>query len=936
VDTAAFLRHILPTEGFKCITIKSERGYFNRFFDTHEQAAAFALQQDAAACTVYFACATFTTAATRKQVNAAYLKSLFADVDVGDGKPYKTRAEASAALTDFLIATGLPPPTVVHSGPRGLHLYWVLDEELPPDEWKPYALALRALCARHRFHIDPARIVDTSSVLRPIGTHNRKHELTHPVTVAHVAPPVALDELPLRPVKEQPHQPRLGQRRLFEGAAAYGDVPSDANKVADGCAQISHLRDMKGDVEYYEWLFAIWTLRHTSQGAAICHEWSIAHPHYSPEETQRKLDENREPITCGKFHEHSPARCEACKYWGQLSSPIELGRASQHAGINGIEIAGSWSNDANGLFFNFEGKGGVPAQTMVSRVPIVFKDMYRGERATDTWSLRLEMDLPKLGPVPLLIPSGTLFSTQGMPELARMGVVVHEPDLMRKYLRQQMDAYNQAHAPQTRFDQFGWKDHDNAFLFGSKLYTQTQILASTGSPEIERRARLLGARGGTLAAWTSAANQLFAKGCEPHSFALCCSFGATLMRFHSEEGGAIVNLVSEQSATGKTTGLEAVASVWGQMDGLRLTDEDTKVSRGLLLGTLGNLPCVFDELHKRDPDTVRQFCIMFTNGRDKLRARSDGTLRDPSGDWQTILVLGSNLSLVDILQAKVTEEAQAYRVLEFIAEQNFSNADGDKLRRALKDNAGHAGDAFLRYLLSPGMLETVKGELERAVHSLYHHPDYGFDKKHRFWVRAIACAFVAARIVNKLDILNFDVDRVIDWAIVQCKERQHTEVPHDHAHALNEMLYDLWASTMVVDTDWRGPKNSCQVLSEPIKGFHARRVRETGRMYISRSWARTWLSEHLVNRSSFFKELLKRHIIVNENKFVNLGAGTPRNIGGQIMCLEIDMHHPAMMDAVLASERDVSPEERAKRPLATLLQFPRAGASSPSPPPPSQ
>ena len=946
MDTAAFLRHILADDGYKCICIKLEKGTHHRFFQSFEDAAQFALASDARGLTVYHACATFLSQSNRKQENVAWLKSLYSDVDVGADKPYKTRSEASAALTDFLAATGLPGPTVVYSGPVGMHLYWVLEQALPPARWRPYAVALRALMRQHGFHIDTARAADSASVLRPPGTHNRKHGLVYPVTVAHVSSPLRLAELPLRPVETYVHaHAERSVPRLLASASVYGDVPSDANKVADGCAQIGNLRDQKGNVSYYQWLFGIWTLHHCTDGDEIAHKWSSGHDNYSFEETQRKLDEDKSPITCAKFHEHNPDLCEACPYWKKLGSPLQLGRnvvgpqakerqssqlavnfstngppVGQAGGLNGHASASSFLNTDDGLFHLSEGKKGEPIHTLISSRPIALVSVCRSERNPD-FSLHFEMTMPKAGTIPIAVGQGIFFSSQGMPELHRLGAVIHEHDLMRQYVREEIDKFNKEHEPATRYEQMGWKEHDNAFLVGRTLYQGAETITCNVSPEIERRARMLGPRSGSLQAWSAAANQLFAVGCEPHSFALCCAFGAVLMHFHSEEGGAIVNLVSEQSATGKTTGLEAVASVWGELDGIRLTDDDTRVSRGLLLGTLGNLPCVFDELHKRDPDAVRQFCIMFTNGRDKLRARPDGSLRDPVGDWQTILVLGSNQSIVDLLQAKAAaEEAQAFRVLEFHCTQNFVGHEGDRLRRTLRENSGWAGDAFIRMLMQPGMLEFVRKELEQTMHFFW---GKGFERQHRFWVRCLACAYVAGHLVRHRGLLEFDPERIVDWAIARCIERIKGELKRTNAQLLNEALYEIWASTLVVDVEFK-TKNMCQVLStpNPNKGFYARRVRESGRMYVSRSWLYKWLTEHNINRSNFIRELQEARIVVNASKFVTLGAGTPSlHGGGQIMTVEIDMKHPKMADALEVAERGID---------LKVIKFPRAPADAPS------
>ena len=931
MDTVGFLRHVWPDEGWKCTAVKLTKGYHHHWTETAEEAAAYMLQMDAEGHTVYFAISVFKTNANRRGENVLATQVLPLDIDVGDDKAYKTRAEASAALTEFLVKHSLPDHTIVHSGPQGLHGYLVLDEALPPERWKALALAYKDLCMQSGFHIDPSRSADLAGVMRPPGTHHRKGS-PYPVQVVHVAETFWARDLAFKP---QVHAQRTRQHGLIEYAAIYNNAPSDPHKVAAGCAQIAELRDKHGDVSYDQWFNTLRVLHHCTNGDEVAHDWSSGHRTYSEEETQRKLDEDGPPVRCTTFHRANPNHCLKCSSWGKISTPLQLGRMTVPAvydQINGHPAASIFINDEHGLRMQTDKKGKT-AEILISRWPIEVRCVARGERNADEFAVLLDMVTPHMGKVPLQMSAGVFFSSQGMPDIHLKGAVIHEPELLRKYVRQQMDSFHERSEPQTRYDQFGWKDHDNAFLFGNQLYTPTQILPCVGSPEVERRARLLGPRGGSLKAWTAAANQLFATGCEPHSFALCCAFGAVLMHFHSEEGGAIVNLVSEQSATGKTTGLEAIASVWGEMDGTRLTDDDTKVSRGLLLGTLGNLPCVFDELHKRDPDVIRQFVIMFTNGRDKRRGRSDGTLREPAGSWQTILVLGSNVSIVDIMQAQATEEAQAYRILEFVATQNFTTNDGDRLRRELRANSGHAGEAYIKFLMQPGVMERVRRELDNAVEALWA-KKYGFDKRHRFWVRGIACALVGGRIVNHMGLLNFDYERVINWAIDRCQQRNINEVKRDYVQVLNEALYELYAYTLVVDKEW-APALACLVLGAPRgnAGLYARRVRDSGRMYIARTWLRKWLTEHMVNRTSFINQLTDLKVILNQNRFITLGAGTDHNVGGQIACFEIDMHHELMVEAVLKAEDRLPSTVKDARPLATIIQFARKEAAGSLPPP---
>ena len=71
MQTADFLRLILAGTGYICIGIKLEKGYSHRFFSTPEEAAAYALAEDARGQSVYHACATFISPANRRQVNVA-------------------------------------------------------------------------------------------------------------------------------------------------------------------------------------------------------------------------------------------------------------------------------------------------------------------------------------------------------------------------------------------------------------------------------------------------------------------------------------------------------------------------------------------------------------------------------------------------------------------------------------------------------------------------------------------------------------------------------------------------------------------------------------------------------------------------------------------------------------------------------------------------
>jgi hypothetical protein len=113
----------------------------------------------------------------RVQTNMLAARCFFFDLDVGstDGK-YATQAEAVAGLKEFLAATKLPVPMITSSG-GGLHVYWLLTDDLETAEWRDHATHLRQLAQHYGLKADPTRTTDTASILRIAGTFNHKNPL---------------------------------------------------------------------------------------------------------------------------------------------------------------------------------------------------------------------------------------------------------------------------------------------------------------------------------------------------------------------------------------------------------------------------------------------------------------------------------------------------------------------------------------------------------------------------------------------------------------------------------------------------------------------------------------------------------------------------------------------------------------------------------------
>jgi hypothetical protein len=120
--------------------------------------------------------------AMRRQENALALKAIWLDIDVKPPpKGYATLEEALDALAAFSKAAGLPPPSALVGSGGGLHVYWISDKPLTPDEWRPYAEGLKAAAINFGLRCDTQCTVNAAQVLRVPGTFNHKTTPLRPV-----------------------------------------------------------------------------------------------------------------------------------------------------------------------------------------------------------------------------------------------------------------------------------------------------------------------------------------------------------------------------------------------------------------------------------------------------------------------------------------------------------------------------------------------------------------------------------------------------------------------------------------------------------------------------------------------------------------------------------------------------------------------------------
>ena len=174
-----FFDLVLPDAGLRCI-VSSGRGFASGFHTDNGSAASAAATLDTTGQgDIYFGCASYADPGKgRKGDNVRAARAFWLDFDTdelkGNGKaPYADRSAALVAVERLCFRLALSASAVVSSG-YGLHVYWALGADLPPDEWRETAELLKRACDVCGVEVDHSRTTDIASVLRVPGTHNRK------------------------------------------------------------------------------------------------------------------------------------------------------------------------------------------------------------------------------------------------------------------------------------------------------------------------------------------------------------------------------------------------------------------------------------------------------------------------------------------------------------------------------------------------------------------------------------------------------------------------------------------------------------------------------------------------------------------------------------------------------------------------------------------
>ena len=897
MNTLDFLGGLLSSTGHYCVFAAKSKDdiRIQKFYDTLEEVERAAHKFDADGFDVYFALSTFkepTRDAGRKGPNAHELKSLFLDLDCGPLKEYPSQKLAVDALRSFCKELSLPKPLMVNSG-RGVHVYWPLTEAVSAAEWVDAAERLKKACANKGLLADPSVTSDVVRILRVPSTHNYKEEPALPVELFGVAmpEPVVLSEFlgNLGVLSTPVTTIDLGTDALYE---AYADNSENVFKTimkktveGRGCGQLKFIATRQAEVSEPLWRAGLSIAKFCSDGDMAATKISNRHPAYNEEDMRKKLDEIKGPYTCARFDELNEGTCRDCPLWGEIKSPIVLGKRIRQsegdvvvsapilkAGVKKSEQfeipefpAPYFRGAAGGVFLRSSNADGDIEEDLVYHHDIYITRRLHDIELGETLVFRLH--LPRDGVRQFNVPLTSITSREEFRKcMSKEGVTAFGKgmDKLMTYTTKWVDELQRTTVADEALRQFGWADDNmDAFVLGDKLVTASGMdfnpsssttagLMDAFEPKGSREKNL------ELLDFYNKPNY------ELHQYVVGVGFGSPLMALTGLNSMSIH--LYGGSGVGKTTAQMAALGIWGSPDDLMNKPEDTHNSRMLRGEVMHNIPLVSDEMTNVSGEQMSDYVYQVSGGRQKNRMSMNGNTERARGKpWHLLALSSGNTSAWEILgRHKATPKAEMLRMFEIrVKKMDFvkgDNTDTASLINDFKSNHGHIGAEYIQWVMNN------KDEVKRTVEAVRIRLDKaaGLGPENRFWSNGNAVIIAGLIFAKKLGLVHYDVPAVYKWVVNELISRNNfvNDVGASVAETLNNYLSENYNNMLKIESteDLRGKNDNgldqlVPVGASPKGHLVARYEPDTKLLFLRVKPFRQWCVDQQINYQSVVDDL---------------------------------------------------------------------------------
>ena len=916
-----FFQQILPEKGFYVTTVINRDGRSQGFFKSVEELATVCERLDKTNNNTYFAISSFNQKGSRKQDNVRATKVIAIDIDCGSNKPYPSWKEGLIALGKFIDDMSLPKPMIVHSG-NGLHVYWVLTEELDPEEWKPLAEAMKQACIDKEFKIDAGLTANSALVLRPIGTHNPKNgnEVKLLVNAKPVEKGIIQHALSYY-VSTTTTLSNSHESTLLDNLTTKTDYePATGSIVASKCKQKEWAVSNPEKVDEPLWynLIGVAAFCNNPENTAI--EWSKGHPKYNKELTLRKLTQWKAsasgPATCSKIQSSRPTGCKGCKYKDKIGSPARLGVQYQEVPVvkealdkvaNAVPIPKPFKRTKEGIKITID-----DTDVDICKFDI-YPVAYGYDESLGYETVRFHWDRPHMGWQELVLRQAYL--TDGSREfpsaIADQGIVLYnkkQTEYFQLMLRTYMEELRQIRTMTNLYSTMGWKENNKSFVLGNTIFKRKEDGSVTEekinlASVVSKSSTDMFSTKGSLQQWVNLTSILEKANLKSHMFVLGVGFSAPLYNFTGLKG-LTVSLYGPTGG-GKTLSQYWAQSIYGNPDKLHFAAKYTQNSLFSRLGTYANLPLTIDEVTMMNDKEVGDFCYWVSQGRDKARLNRNSEERDAK-TWATPVIVSTNKSLQSKLIASgLDTDAQMARLLEVTVPPskiyNKNTTVGKKIYDAIHSNYGHAGRLFISKLLEIGE-EGIQSMIAEASENFHRKYKAKFTGEERYWEQAIILADLSLSLAKEWGLINYKYEQATEWVLAQIGAIRRTvqENQVDAFDLVAEYMADS-ADTSVTVMHTLGQKSLPDFSRIPRGDI---RIRldvyrksavdsfDKGTMMIDRTHFRKWLSVRGADYKTFKQELIDENVIATpKSEKASLGKDTPVKLA-QTYVIGFNLTHP--------------------------------------------
>lgn len=907
-----FYEKALPKQGVYCVgeldrSKPKGKDFSNHFARTFDEMLDKVEAVKARHHDVYVAMGTFE-GFSRQAKDCIYFSSLFIDLDVGVNKPYTTKDLALEALDKFVTEQELPPPNRVDSG-NGIHAYWLFGEDIPAQEFLPYAKLWKKLCMKN-FTIDPlATPANLAQVMRWADSTNYRYEPNSQTKFLDDEvyeydfgmfkeflgePETEVDDV-LASVSKGLDEDTKQMLKLDNFAKTF-ETLAEKSINGSGCPQIAYILVNAATLEEPLWHAGLSIAKFCDDGATAIHKMSEDHPEYNYEDTEEKASRFPAPRTCEWFIDNYPERCEGCQHRGKITTPIVLGKefkaapppdkaesVRQESDTKTVSAFPDFlfpflKGENGGIYYQppnkYNKKGEAIPQDPILILPHEFFPVRRMFSKHDGECLLMRLELPRDPIREILVPMKHVYAQENFKSLMSSNGVFASaeklPHLMNYVIKwgQYMQLTDKAEMMRM---QMGWtEDHtdeiswpNRSFVIGKReILTNGEIIDAPSSPFVRSIARHLVPRG-TYERWRESADYLNRPGFEMHAFTMLCGMASPYMTYTSTAGVTVCLL--GQSGSAKTGAMYAGLSMWGNPKDLSVFEATDNGMVGRFLG-LHNIPLGIDEISNKDAKILSQLVHKISHGKAKIRMQASvNAEREHEMSASMTCIMTTNQSAYNKFELiKASPDGEAARLIEFLIQKpELLKAEGGALLGkhifdAFRVNYGHTGPMVIQEGLRLGdsYIEDNLGMWDEKFTK-----DFGDDGTYRFYQNLVSTACMSGTMAHNANIINLDISRIYHETVremITIRDKVVKVNRTDYPSVLSDFLHKNTNSLLVIKEG--------KVTKEPTNQIVARMVSDENLLQVSKTALKKYLAECQISSREFEFEMRQNGALIEDKK----------------------------------------------------------------------